>query len=69
MLVTMGCGETCPHVPRVRRVEWDIADPKGQPPERVRAIRDDIRARVEQLIAAENWAAMTTSRRDERVSE
>ena len=55
VLVTMGCGETCPHVPGLRRVEWDIADPKGQPPDRVRAIRDDIRAHVEQVVAAEKW--------------
>ena len=51
VLVTMGCGETCPFVPGVERIEWDIPDPKGQPLERVRAIRDDLRARVEQLIA------------------
>jgi arsenate reductase len=38
-------------VPGVERIEWDIPDPKGQPLERVRAIRDDLRARVEQLIA------------------
>jgi len=55
VLVTMGCGETCPYVPGLRRVEWDIADPKGQPPDRVRAIRDDIRTRVEQLLGAEQW--------------
>ena len=55
VFVTMGCGETCPHVPGLQRVEWDIADPKGQPPDRVRAIREDIRAHVEQLIDAEKW--------------
>jgi len=51
----MGCGETCPYVAGLRRIDWDIADPKGRPPERVRAIRDDIRAHVERLIAAEGW--------------
>ena len=55
VLVTMGCGETCPFVPGVERIEWDISDPKGQPLERVRAIRDDLRARVEQLIATHGW--------------
>jgi len=55
VLVTMGCGETCPYVPGLRRIEWDIADPKGQPPDRVRAIRDDIRAHVERLVATEGW--------------
>jgi arsenate reductase (thioredoxin) len=55
LLVTMGCGEACPVVPGARRAEWDIADPKGQTPARVRAIRDQIRERVRALIAAEGW--------------
>jgi arsenate reductase (thioredoxin) len=55
LLVTMGCGEACPFVPGLRRAEWNIADPKGQSPDRVRAIRDDIRARVQRLINAEGW--------------
>lgn len=55
ILVTMGCGETCPVVPGVERIDWSIADPKGQPPERVRQIRDDVRARVDHLIAARGW--------------
>ena len=55
LLVTMGCGEACPFIPGLQREDWDLADPKGQPPERVRAIRDEIRARVEQLIAARGW--------------
>jgi arsenate reductase len=64
LLVTMGCGEACPSVPGLRREDWHIADPKGQPPERIRAIRDDIRAHVERLIAAEGWRAQST-RHDE----
>jgi arsenate reductase len=59
ILVTMGCGETCPFVPGVERIEWDIPDPKGQPLERVRGIRDDIRARVAQLIASHGWQRAT----------
>ena len=53
VLITMGCGDECPHVPGVRRDDWPLEDPKGQPIERVRAIRDDLRARVEALIAGE----------------
>lgn len=52
LLVTMGCGEACPFVPGLRREDWSLADPKGQPLESVRAIRDEIRRRVEQLLAA-----------------
>jgi arsenate reductase len=53
LLITMGCGDACPYVPGVRRDDWPLDDPKGQPVERVRAIRDDIRARVEALVARE----------------
>jgi arsenate reductase len=53
LLVTMGCGEACPFVPGLRREDWDLPDPKGQPIDRVRAIRDDIRGRVKRLIATE----------------
>jgi arsenate reductase len=55
LLVTMGSGESCPVVPGLRRQDWNLPDPNGQPIERVRAIRDDIRHRVERLIAAECW--------------
>ena len=53
MLVTMGCGEACPLVPGLRREDWPLEDPKGKPMERVRAIRDEVRARVEELIRRE----------------
>jgi arsenate reductase len=53
VLITMGCGDECPYVPGVRRDDWPLEDPKGLPIERVRAIRDDIRARVEALVARE----------------
>ena len=53
LLVTMGCGDECPYVPGVRRDDWPLDDPKGQPVERVRSIRDDIRARVEALVVQE----------------
>jgi arsenate reductase len=49
-LITMGCGDACPVVPGVRRGDWPLDDPKGQPLERVRQIRDDIRQRVEAFL-------------------
>ena len=52
MLVTMGCGEACPHVPGLARDDWPLADPKGQPIARVREIRADIEARVARLVAS-----------------
>jgi arsenate reductase len=55
LLVTMGCGESCPVVPGAKREDWPIEDPKGQPLERVREIRDEVRRRVERLIAEEGW--------------
>ena len=55
LLVTMGCGETCPFVPGLRRLDWSLDDPKGQSAATVRAIRDAIRARVGELVAHEGW--------------
>jgi arsenate reductase (thioredoxin) len=55
MLVTMGCGEQCPVVPGLRRDDWPLEDPKGKPIERVREIRDEVRARVSALLARESW--------------
>jgi arsenate reductase len=54
-LVTMGCGEACPVVPGLRRMDWPLEDPKGKPIEQVRAIRDDVKSRVNELLAAEGW--------------
>jgi arsenate reductase len=54
LLITMGCGDECPHVPGMRRDDWPLEDPQGQPLDRVRAIRDEIRARVDALIAQED---------------
>jgi arsenate reductase len=56
LLVTMGCGESCPVVPGLKREDWPLADPKGQPIERVREIRDQIRERVRQLVEARGWS-------------
>jgi arsenate reductase len=55
LLVTMGCGAECPVVPGLRREDWTIHDPKGQPPARVREIRDEIRVRVRELVAGRRW--------------
>lgn len=51
VVVTMGCGDECPYIPGKRYIDWDLEDPKGQPIERVRAIRDDIAARIDALVA------------------
>jgi len=59
MLITMGCGDQCPVVPGVRRDDWPLEDPKGKPIAQVRAIRDDIRQRVEALLVDEGWSAAT----------
>ncbi len=56
LLVTMGCGEECPYLPGVEVTDWLLEDPKGQPVERVRAIRDEIQRRVAELIDARGWA-------------
>ncbi len=55
LLVTMGCGEACPVVPGARVEDWPLPDPKGQSVERVRAIRDEVRARVARLVESEGW--------------
>ncbi len=51
VVVTMGCGDTCPFVPGKRYVDWPLDDPKGRPIEEVRVIRDAIRANVAELLA------------------
>lgn len=50
VVVTMGCGDACPYIPGKRYVDWDLQDPKGRPIEEVRAIRDDIRSRIDELV-------------------
>jgi glycerol uptake facilitator-like aquaporin len=53
VLVTMGCGESCPFVPNLRTIDWALPDPKAQPLPAVRAIRDEIHDRVKNLIRTE----------------
>jgi arsenate reductase len=50
VVVTMGCGDECPYFPGKRYEDWVLDDPAGQPLDVVRRVRDEIRARVEQLI-------------------
>jgi arsenate reductase len=51
VVVTMGCGDTCPAYPGKRYEDWVLDDPAGQGIEAVRPIRDEIRGRVEALLA------------------
>jgi len=55
-LVTMGCGDKCPFVPGAKVHDWPLEDPKGKPPEKVRAIRDEIRSRVSEFVQQHGWA-------------
>ncbi len=51
VVVTMGCGDACPFFPGKRYEDWKLEDPAGQGIEAVRVIRDEIRTRIEKLIA------------------
>lgn len=50
VVVTMGCGDTCPIFPGKRYEDWELADPAGQGVDAVRPIRDDIRQRVRTML-------------------
>ncbi len=60
VIVSMGCGDACPIYPGKRYEDWDLLSPSGQPIEVVRMIRDDVRWRVEALIASLQPAMATT---------
>ncbi|MDJ0324866.1 arsenate reductase ArsC [Cryobacterium sp. PH31-AA6] len=51
VVITMGCGDTCPIFPGKRYEDWELADPAGQGIESVRPIRDEIKARITALLA------------------
>ena len=51
VVITMGCGDACPIFPGKRYEDWELDDPAGQGIEAVRPIRDEIRARIEGLVA------------------
>jgi len=55
LLVTMGCGDACPFVPGLKKIDWPLLDPKGHSVETVRKIRDEIRKRVADLAAERVW--------------
>jgi len=60
VVITMGCGDACPYFPGVSYRDWKLPDPAGQPLASVRAIRDDIAARVEALVTELLPTATTT---------
>lgn len=51
VVITMGCGDVCPIFPGKRYEDWELVDPKGKSIDQVRPIRDDIKRRVEALLA------------------
>lgn len=51
VVITMGCGDTCPIFPGKRYEDWDLTDPAGQGIDVVRGVRDEIRDRIETLLA------------------
>ena len=55
VLVTMGCGESCPYIPGVPVLDWPLPDPRGQGIEAVRAIRDEVESRVRAFIKENAW--------------
>jgi arsenate reductase len=50
VVVTMGCGDACPYIPGKRYIDWDLPDPKDRPLAEVRATRDEIARRVDDLV-------------------
>jgi len=50
VVITMGCGDVCPIFPGKRYEDWELVDPKGKGIDEVRPIRDDIKARIQQLL-------------------
>jgi arsenate reductase (thioredoxin) len=55
LLVTMGCGEACPLIPGLERLDWPLSDPKGRPLAEIRRIRDEVRDKVAALVGARGW--------------
>jgi arsenate reductase len=59
VVVTMGCGDACPYIPGKHYIDWDLQDPEDRPIDEVRATRDDIAGRVDQLIGELDRTAAT----------
>jgi arsenate reductase (thioredoxin) len=55
LLVTMGCGESCPYVTGVPVIDWPLQDPKGNDLPAVRDIRDEVEKRVRDLVRERGW--------------
>ena len=55
VVITMGCGDTCPIFPGKRYEDWALTDPAGQSIEVVRGVRDEIRDRIDALITEQGW--------------
>jgi protein-tyrosine-phosphatase len=49
-VVTMGCGDSCPHVPAMNRADWELPDPKSLPSDQFIEVRDEIERRVKALL-------------------
>lgn len=56
VVVTMGCGDACPYIPGKRYVDWELPDPKGRPLDEVRATREDIARRIDELVGELDYA-------------
>jgi arsenate reductase len=61
VVVTMGCGDACPHIPGKRYLDWELEDPNGQPIDAIRATRDEIGRRIHGLLADLGTPSPTTS--------
>ena len=57
VVVTMGCGDTCPYFPGKRYEDWELDDPAGQESKAVRPIRDEIEQRVRELLGSLGFPA------------
>jgi arsenate reductase len=57
VVVKMGCGDACPFIPGKRYLDWELPDPKGRPVDEVRATREKISRRVDELVAELDAAA------------
>jgi protein-tyrosine-phosphatase len=61
VVVTMGCGDACPYIPGKRYLDWELQDPKGQSLDAVRATRDEIAHRINELLGDLGTATRTAS--------
>jgi arsenate reductase len=68
VVVTMGCGDECPYIPGKRYFDWDLPDPKGRPLDEVRATREAIADRVEELLTQLDGGVARIARMDRRAS-